>query len=96
MHQHASILAWEIPGQRSLVGYSPWGRKRVRYDLATKQEEDNSNPCKKLGVLTKLIIIHLLKTVEIIFQFVTLSLPPEFRQLHKLIFIKLFLQIYNA
>ena len=23
---HSSILAWEIPGQRSL-GYSPWGRK---------------------------------------------------------------------
>ena len=27
---HSSILAWEIHGQRSLVGYSPWGRKRVR------------------------------------------------------------------
>ena len=24
---HSSILAWKIPGQRSLVGYSPWGRK---------------------------------------------------------------------
>ena len=24
---HSSILAWEIHGQRSLVGYSPWGRK---------------------------------------------------------------------
>ena len=24
-------------GQRSLVGYSPWGHKRVRHDLATKQ-----------------------------------------------------------
>ena len=23
-------------GQRSLVGYSPWGHKRVRHDLATK------------------------------------------------------------
>ena len=22
---HSSILAWRIPGQRSLVGYSPWG-----------------------------------------------------------------------
>ena len=21
---HSSILAWRIPGQRSLVGYSPW------------------------------------------------------------------------
>ena len=24
---HSTILAWEIQGQRSLVGYSPWGRK---------------------------------------------------------------------
>ena len=24
-------------GQRSLVGYSPWGHKRVRHDLAAKQ-----------------------------------------------------------
>ena len=25
MTTHSSILAWEIPGQRSLVGYSPRG-----------------------------------------------------------------------
>ena len=24
---HSSILAWRIHGQRSLVGYSPWGGK---------------------------------------------------------------------
>ena len=24
-----SILAWKIPWMRSLVGYSPWGRKEV-------------------------------------------------------------------
>ena len=35
MAAHSSTLAWEIP-QRSLVGYSPWGRKRVRHDWATK------------------------------------------------------------
>ena len=29
---------WEkFHGQRSLVGYSPWGLKRIRHDLATKQ-----------------------------------------------------------
>ena len=28
---HSSILAWEIQGQRSLAGYSPLGRKRVRH-----------------------------------------------------------------
>ena len=27
MATHSSILAWEIPGQRSLVGYSPWSQK---------------------------------------------------------------------
>ena len=26
MSSHSSILAWRIHGQRSLVGYSPWGR----------------------------------------------------------------------
>ena len=26
MATHCNILAWEIHGQRSLVGYSPWGR----------------------------------------------------------------------
>jgi len=25
---HSSILAWKTHGQRSLVGYSPWGHKR--------------------------------------------------------------------
>ena len=34
---HASVLAWEQArnsshGQRSLVGYSPWGHKRVRHN----------------------------------------------------------------
>ena len=27
MANHASILAWEIHGQRSLAVYSPWGRR---------------------------------------------------------------------
>ena len=40
MATYSSILAWEIlwtekPG--SLAGYSPWGRKRVGHNLATKQ-----------------------------------------------------------
>ena len=33
-----SILAWEIHGQRSLVGYSPKGCKRIGHDLAAKQQ----------------------------------------------------------
>ena len=27
MATHSNIFAWEIYGQRSLVGYSPWGHK---------------------------------------------------------------------
>ena len=39
MATHSNILAWEIHGQKSLVGYSPWGLRRVRYNLATKQQQ---------------------------------------------------------
>ena len=39
MATHSSILTWEIKGQRSLVGNSPWGRKRVGHDLTTKQRK---------------------------------------------------------
>ena len=38
MAAHSSILAWEIHGQRSLEGSSPWGHKRVRHNLATKEQ----------------------------------------------------------
>ena len=37
MATHSSILAWEIHGQRSLAGY------RVRYDLATKKQQQPIN-----------------------------------------------------
>ena len=29
MATHSSTLAWRIHGWRSLVGYSPWGRKEL-------------------------------------------------------------------
>ena len=29
MVTHSSILAWRIPRTKSLVGYSPWGRKEL-------------------------------------------------------------------
>ena len=32
------FLPGESHGQRSLVGYSPWGHKRVRRDLAANQQ----------------------------------------------------------
>ena len=37
---HFSILAWKIPWNRSLVGYSPWGGKRVGHDFATKNNKE--------------------------------------------------------
>ena len=39
MAMHSSILAGESHGQRRLVGYSPWGGKRVRRDSVTKQQQ---------------------------------------------------------
>ena len=33
------FLPEESNGQRSLVGYSPWGQKRVGYNLVTKQQQ---------------------------------------------------------
>ena len=41
MATHSSILAWEIHGQRSLVGNSPWGHKRVGHHLVTKQQQND-------------------------------------------------------
>ena len=35
-HPTPVFLPGKSHGQRSLVGYSPWGCKRVRHDLATK------------------------------------------------------------
>ena len=42
MVTHSRILAWRIHGQRSLVGYSPWGGKESdtteRLYLLTKMQ----------------------------------------------------------
>ena len=41
MATHSSIFAWEMPWTGSPVGYSPWGHKRVRHYLVTKQQQSN-------------------------------------------------------
>ena len=41
MATHSVFLPGKSHGQRSLVGYSPWGRKRVRHNLATQQQQQN-------------------------------------------------------
>ena len=41
---HSSILAREIPWMEELCRlYSPWGRKRVEYNLANKQQQNLSS-----------------------------------------------------
>ena len=35
-----ALLPGTSHGQRSLVGYSPWGCKRVGHNLATKQQHN--------------------------------------------------------
>ena len=39
MTTHSSILAWEIPLQRNMVGCSPWDYKKVGHDIVTKQQK---------------------------------------------------------
>ena len=36
---YSSILAWKISWKWEPCGYSPWSRKRVRYNLTTKQQQ---------------------------------------------------------
>ena len=37
---NSSILACKIPWTEEPSGYSSWGHKRVRHDLATKQQKE--------------------------------------------------------
>ena len=37
---YSSILAWRIPWQRSLVGYSPWGHKE--FDMTENLNNNNT------------------------------------------------------
>ena len=41
MTTYSIILPGKSYGQRRLLGYSPWGHKRVRHNLATKQQHAN-------------------------------------------------------
>ena len=41
MATHSSTLAWKIHEERNLADYTPWGRKRVRCNLATKQQQQH-------------------------------------------------------
>ena len=46
---HSRIPAREIPWTEELgglhsMGYTPWGYKRVRHDVATKQQQQQNRP----------------------------------------------------
>ena len=36
-----ALLPGKFHGRRSLIGYSPWGLKKVRHELATKQQRNS-------------------------------------------------------
>ena len=44
MAAHSVFLPGKSRGERSLVGYSPWGRQRARRALVTKQRQGLSPP----------------------------------------------------
>ena len=43
MATRSSILAWENPRAEEPGGLQPTGLQRVRYDLLTKQQQQNGN-----------------------------------------------------
>ena len=55
METHSSVLAWEIPWTENAGGYSPWGPKRVRHDLATKQRLTLSLTVDLLSMVSQLL-----------------------------------------
>ena len=47
-----AVLPEKSHGQRSLVGYSSWGHKRLGHNLVTKTTTIVSNPCKNTHIHT--------------------------------------------
>ena len=45
------FLSGESHGRRSLMDFSPWGRKRVRQDLATKKQNQFSSVAQSCPIL---------------------------------------------
>ena len=54
MATHSSILPEKSYGQRGLVGYSPWGHKRVGHDLVTEQQQSICKTLKSLMLTTNI------------------------------------------
>ena len=62
------FLLGKSHGQRSLAGYSPWGRKRVEHDLVTKQQQPPKVPVILALIFQKLPFscVRLQRTVQTI------------------------------
>ena len=58
------LLPEKSHGQRSLEGYSPWDLKRVGYDLATKQQQQQIFHYICIAHLCKVIILQLKKCLD--------------------------------
>ena len=59
MVTHSSNLPGKSCEQRSLVGYNPRGCKRIRHNLATKQQQ--SQPIRRQSPLKRQILLKVLK-----------------------------------
>ena len=60
MASHSSILAWEIPWTKEpgRLQYSPGGH-RVRYNLATKQQQSTCTSFKPLKISQDVILLSI-------------------------------------
>ena len=56
------FLPGKSQGWNSLVGYSPWGRKRVGHDLATKQQQQIT--FKRTSLVVQWLRIHPCNSIE--------------------------------
>ena len=81
MATHSSVLAWEIHGQRSLVGYSPWGHKEsdtTEIDLANTHMLINYSPFPtRVASLVAQLVKNLPTMQEIWVQFLGQENPLE-------------------
>ena len=69
------LLPGKSHGQKSLAGYSPWDRKRVKHDLATKQQHCPS-PCQ--GHHNLLLPLTSARMPSYFPQLRTAGSPPKF------------------
>ena len=65
MATSSNILAWEIQGQRNLVGYSSWGCKTIGYDLVTKQQSSHWVSKSAVLIFTWVVCYYLYTILKI-------------------------------